>query len=210
MKLIIVAINFFWLSLAAASPSDRIGNGGTYVICNRNPIYSYFYDYYELTRIKKQKVITGLLGKNPFERAKSILHRQNANNAFFISKMDAYIDHMKKNLEISDEPLIYLHDNPGYSVERQCSLYQAAISSRNKHKWLYEISAPAWHYMDKINAATLVLHEVIYRFASERGQVTSTNTKLLVQALLTSDRNSDPNKILDLRKKLDIVTDEEL
>ena len=160
---------------------------------------------HELTRIKKIKAIPEVAGRTPFKRAKAILQRQHPNNALFTEKIESYIDHMEQHIEISDDPLHFVHDNPGYTLEKQCHLYQAAISGWDNTKWIYIINGKAWNFMDHMNMATLVLHEVIYRLAYERGQLTSTNTKLVVQALLTQDQFSDPNKFFDLRKKLDIV-----
>lgn len=204
MKIILVLLSF---ALTLTAHADRLGNGGDYVICNKNTFDIRFYDYYELTEIKNQKAIFPeklSAFASPFKVAKQIIMRQPTNNFAFQKKISDYIDHMNSDSSSRwyDIPLKEVDDNPDFKLKRGCNLGQVVISGPENKKWIYEVYGIAWENMKIEDQVALVLHETIYRMAFELGHTNSLATKLLNQALLTSGEWSDSNYIYNLRKTL--------
>lgn len=205
----ILLINLL-LGLNTYALADRVGNGGDFVLCNENKYLTFFYDYYEMKRINKiAPIVPNRTVGDPFKIASEIIDRQSEKNKLFKEQMLKYLQSMQDHFINDDTPLVFLKDNPGYKLEKNCRIAQAAISGEEKGVWVYQIYGPAWDFLDNANRVALLLHEIIYRLAWEHGQTDSHATKLLNQALMMSGAWTDPNEIYNLRKQLNLLVDGE-
>ncbi|MBC7465142.1 MAG: hypothetical protein H7256_04060 [Bdellovibrio sp.] len=187
--------------------ADRVRNGGTYVTCSN---LSYFYDLYELTKIQKIEPVIPI-GKNPFQMASDIIDRQSDQNIVFKNLLRTYLQDMKKNMIFSNQKLIINGDIPTYTIQRDCQMFQAAVSGMQDDQWVCYLYGGSWDLLDYDNQTALILHEIIYRITSDLGATTSTSAKLINQKLLVTkyDDSNSKNSLFNLRKKLNALLPQE-
>lgn len=210
MKSLILVVISLIFSSSLLHASDRVRNGGDFVRCANSPQSIYFYDYYELVKIQNKSPIWPTGKSDPFDIAQQIIQRQSDKNKKFKDLMLTYLIDMKQNMYFHNVELEPINDNPNYIIKSRCVLLQAAISFSENNKWQYHIESDAWEGISNYNKTMLILHEIIYRFASEKGQRTSTAAKKLNHAfLLSGDGWTDEKYIFNLRRELDLLLPEE-
>lgn len=206
MKIVLLLLSCLVVSTAMAQ-QDRVGNGGDFVRCRKNPngMY-YFYDYYELVVIKKVNPKMPDT-HNPYKAARLIIERQSDRDFVFKNILLTYLAEMENNVHRMEQPLLPINDNPSMTLKFPCELMQAAISLSVSGHWHYFISEEAWISMNTKNKAALILHEIIYRFAYEHGHRSSQAAIAINQLMMTSgkDLGSDPNALWDLRERLNLI-----
>lgn len=192
--------------------ADRVRNGGDYVVCQSNPVQPYFYDLYEMTLIKNQ---VPKIPKKPFdifERARVVIQRQSPADIAFTNELLRYLDRMSYEI-YWDQPteLEDIDDNPGAIALPGCQIRQAVIAEKIYEEglpdtWAYFIYEPVYRQMSTDNQVALILHELIYRVASDLGHRTSTAAKLINQQMLMVENPLEKSdSLLKLRTKLQVL-----
>jgi hypothetical protein len=193
-------------SVSANAGGDRVGNGGQFVSCDGKNKGVYFYDYYELTKLKQNdSIIKQFYPANPFSSAHDVIDRQSDENYLFKVALNTYISQMEQEIALTSNHLYLTHDYPDYMPLPSCQIDQAAISGQQEGGWFYVVYAPAWSSMSHEDQTALILHECIYRLGYANGLRTSLNVKKLNQALLLNDSKNDGGLIFSLRKELNFL-----
>lgn len=197
-------------AFAQGGGGDRVGNGGTGALCNNRV---FFYDLYELTRVYKKDVfvpedLNWREKRSSFEIAKAILARQSNADESFKKLVRTYLGKFQHDHILHetwrDDFIRETHDNPEPIYKAGCKPVQIAsseyVTRDNFSVYTYNINKKLWNQMDLMNRATLMLHEVIYRIAFDKGHQTSVGVKRIVQAMLVDNSKFGRCYLLSLRQ----------
>lgn len=179
--------SIFFISLIFAIDSlasFRVGNGGDVVVCKDSIRLLDFYEAsFSTSPLDIQKG-----GRTKEEMLSFVLNRL---KGLAEKRADKYLQQVKtffdesvilRNVEPVDIP-----DSLHVVVPKGCAIKQAIIQQPDPiwSRKRYNIYGDLWNQLDELTKAGLILHEVIYRDAIDRGHKDSTQARVLT-ALISS------------------------
>lgn len=193
-----------------AADGGRISGGGDGVFCydaNGNSITSAkLYDFFESDAkgwgLDRQM---GAAHINYADKVKIVLDRVKTIDPELALRLRQEWEFFSKNFVLVDAGLIGVPDiDPDVTPGANCKVEQVAVQKKpatplDKY---YLISRRLWTAMDEENKAGLVLHELIYKYALDRFEPSSSRSVRFLNALLAS--GSGTNK-LKTKAYLDIL-----
>lgn len=204
-KLFLAILSAFFLYTQSSVAGDHIGNGGDGVLCMGA---GYFYDLYELEKIDGIPADLPEQRISPYEIAQRVIERQSSVDAEFKNRMLSYLNNFASNHVFVLGRMTEIDDNPSREKKRACQFVQAAISipPLKDKGWSYKINAVFWKKLTRKDQAALILHEILYRFAREKGQRNALSAKMINKAMLmNSEARQNSCWLLAQRQKLNLV-----
>ncbi len=177
----------------------HVGNGGDAVVCYTNEQQTelksvVMLDYFEASHILKNMAPDfgnpPVIGDSYHEYLEVVLSRMRRHNEQLAGMLASYLHEYSQRTEFLDEiELVDVPDSGHIALPYNCKIKQIAIQRlpRFIEEPRFVVDESLFHQLDLMNRAMLAIHEAVYAWAIELGQVNSLNTRYIT-AYLSSRR----------------------
>jgi hypothetical protein len=176
-------------TLIAEPDGHELGNGGDAVLCNGK------YEVLDLfeSRILPpyRELMTEVCSRDAIELAARFAAKVESLNADFGTYLRNGIQEFQDESQyrfVEDIDLVDIQDS-GHVPLGDCRIVQVAVQSEPYHHLQprYVINQDVWVQLSPMDQTALILHEVIYRYALERGQRNSVYVRRMVGLILSTE-----------------------
>lgn len=192
----VVISSLFCLTLIARAGGREVGNGGDAVVCTDGagfPNSATQLDLFEGIRLRGFTPDMGDV-KVPYQdKVQEVIARVTARDSIFGRFLrDGWAEFQKDSQLVDGASLVLIPDaNSLLEPPAGCKIQQVAIHQPKEFSLdkAFFIDASIWNLMDNDSKAELVLHEIIYAKAHERGAQNSVASRYLVSLIATKKMN---------------------